>query len=169
MISRAIDVIEIRDCELQPQTVIERLQSNLEQRWAGKESVDFVHSGPKALRPGHLMQVEPSIAALNFPGLNEALIDLTLHTQLDEPQFTSTVPVVGKLIVAIRSLWNRVSTKWYVLPMLWQQSDVNTRTATVLSSMAQWQEIQAQHTAALQHKVAKLEARLAKLESEEYR
>jgi hypothetical protein len=52
----------------------------------------------------------------------------TIH----EVAFTSQVPVLGKLIVAIRSLWNSVATKWYVRPMIQQQNVFNAQVANYL-------------------------------------
>jgi hypothetical protein len=46
---------------------------------------------------------------------------------IQEQPFTSQVPVLGRLIVAIRDLWNSVSTKWYVRPMIHQQSAFNAQ------------------------------------------
>ncbi len=47
--------------------------------------------------------------------------------QLQEPSFHSQVPLLGRLIVAVRTLWNNVATRWYVLPLLQQQNDINRR------------------------------------------
>jgi hypothetical protein len=46
---------------------------------------------------------------------------------VQERPFTSQVPVLGRLVVAVRSLWNSVATKWYVLPLIQQQTDFNIR------------------------------------------
>jgi GT2 family glycosyltransferase len=46
---------------------------------------------------------------------------------IQERPFTSNVPVLGRLIVAIRSLWNSVSTKWYVRPLIQQQIVFNAQ------------------------------------------
>jgi GT2 family glycosyltransferase len=56
--------------------------------------------------------------------------DATL-TQLDQlvqlrPQFfQSRVPVIGPLIAAFRTQWNRVATEWYLQPILRQQTHFN--------------------------------------------
>ncbi len=48
---------------------------------------------------------------------------------LQERPFTSRGAVFGRLIVAVRSLWNSVSTKWYVRPLVQQQTVFNIRHA----------------------------------------
>jgi hypothetical protein len=100
-----------------------------------------------------------------FPGLNESLAELFAAGYLREPDFTSRVPVAGGLVVAVRRMWNWMSTKWYVRPILGQQSDVNAHTARLLSDLAQWQQMQARHVLELEARVAELESRLAEQEA----
>ncbi len=70
-------------------------------------------------------------------GLRSAPLELVLHSQtIQEHPFTSQVPVVGKMIVAVRSLWNSVATKWYVRPMLQQQNVFNAQVANYLSLLS---------------------------------
>jgi hypothetical protein len=44
---------------------------------------------------------------------------------LREHVFSSQVPLFGPLIAAVRTVWNSVATKWYVRPVLHQQSVFN--------------------------------------------
>ena len=44
---------------------------------------------------------------------------------VEEPTFSSSAPVVGRLIAKLRGLWNSVATRWYVLSVLEQQNSVN--------------------------------------------
>ncbi len=39
--------------------------------------------------------------------------------------FTSKLPLIGPVIVWFRSAWNSVSTRWYLAPLLQQQSEFN--------------------------------------------
>ncbi len=39
--------------------------------------------------------------------------------------FCSKVPVIGSLIAAFRHCWNRISTEWYIRPLLQQQIEFN--------------------------------------------
>jgi hypothetical protein len=52
--------------------------------------------------------------------------------RLREPAFTSGAPVIGPLIVRARRAWNWMSTKWYVRPVLDQQSQFNALTVEAL-------------------------------------
>ncbi len=55
--------------------------------------------------------------------------DLDTLAQLRPQPFRSGVPVIGPLIVAFRTQWNRVATEWYLRPILSQQTRFNA-TAT---------------------------------------
>ncbi len=50
--------------------------------------------------------------------------------ELREQSFYSDKPVLGRLIVWFRTLWNNVATRWYVLPLLQQQTAINQRLQT---------------------------------------
>ncbi|MCS7220900.1 MAG: hypothetical protein RML36_14510 [Anaerolineae bacterium] len=52
---------------------------------------------------------------------------------LREHQFRSRVPLIGPLIARFREMWNNVSTRWYVWPLIQQQSEVNHRLAALLA------------------------------------
>jgi len=44
---------------------------------------------------------------------------------LPEHVFSSPVPLFGPLIARFRDLWNSIATKWYVSPLIRQQSEFN--------------------------------------------
>ena len=44
---------------------------------------------------------------------------------VEERPFTSQTPVIGPLLVWFRTQWNKISTKWYVRPLLAQQNQFN--------------------------------------------
>lgn len=48
--------------------------------------------------------------------------------QVQERPFTSTTPLVGPLLVWLRTAWNNVSTKWYVRSVIQQQNKFNLLT-----------------------------------------
>lgn len=152
--------LEIRDPEIDAQALLRRVTEGIAQRRAaGAYDLDVVAAGPGSLRPGRQTPAGRSTAA-EFPGLNESLAELIARGHLYEPGFHSQTPVMGQLIVAVRRLWNWMSTKWYVRPILAQQSDVNLRTARLLCDLAQWQQMESQRLPELEAKVAELEARL---------
>jgi hypothetical protein len=57
----------------------------------------------------------------------------TLH----ESPFTSGVPVLGPVIVWFRTLWNNVATRWYVRPLIHQQSLFNAAVMAQLQAQAE--------------------------------
>jgi hypothetical protein len=158
------DVIEIRDPEIDQEAIRRRVQAQIAQRLAaGGYGPDPATLGPRSLR--QLGTEKPGAWPIEFPGLNQALIELIADSSLHEPTFTSSVPLVGPAIVIVRRLWNWMSTKWYVRPLIWQQSTINERISAIISKVAQWQEIDAQRLAELEARVGELEARLAEWES----
>lgn len=42
-----------------------------------------------------------------------------------EQPFTSSTPVIGPLIVWLRTAWNNMAARWYVLGMFQQQNEFN--------------------------------------------
>jgi hypothetical protein len=53
---------------------------------------------------------------------------------IEERPFRSDKPLVGPLIVWVRRMWNGVSTRWYVRPLIEQQNEVNRRLAEELAA-----------------------------------
>ncbi|MEZ4593426.1 MAG: hypothetical protein R3D55_20105 [Chloroflexota bacterium] len=104
--------------------------------------------GPEKLRPG-----QTAVAPSTTETLNRLMIDLLAQEPLHEKPFTSAVPVLGPVIVAFRTAWNWLSTRWYVLPIMQQQARLNQQMLLVLNELAQRQELDAQ-------RIAELEARL---------
>lgn len=156
-------IIEIRDPALAPEKILHQVRARIEHRMAqGGYGPDPAHLGPEALRAMPAPSAESPLS--EFPGLDEALFHLASNTALSEPRFTSGVPVIGPLIVGVRRWWNWMSTKWYVLPILQQQSQINAQVSTVLEGLAQWHMLNAAILTQLQARVADLEARLERLE-----
>ncbi len=55
---------------------------------------------------------------------------------LPEPRLSSSVPVLGPLVVALRRFWNWLATRWYVRPVFDQQSTFNERLVLSLNEVA---------------------------------
>lgn len=109
---------------------------------------------------------------------------LRRKAKLSEPDFTSGAPAIGGLLVGVRRLWNWMSTKWYVRPIIEQQSEFNELAVSQLESLLRRREeelregrreLRAVERAAidaerlsvrLQRDLVRLEARLRYLESE---
>lgn len=80
---------------------------------------------------------------------------------LPEHRFRSRVPLIGPLIAHLREMWNNVSTRWYVQPLIHQQSEVNHRLIAVLAAHeAEIQEATSRLTS-YEASLRALEARLA--------
>jgi hypothetical protein len=161
-------IIEIRDPMLDGETIAQRVRQRVAQRRAeSANNLDPTAVGPESLRPACRASAEDTVAAMvDFPGIRESLAELIAGAHLYEPDFASRVPAFAPLIIAVRRMWNWMSTKWYVRPVLRQQSNVNARTARIISDLAQWHELDARRLWQLETRVAELEARLARAESE---
>lgn len=80
-----------------------------------------------------------SFAVLRDPSLNfkQVLAVLADGYQLKEHTFESHVPILGKVIAWVRSFLVSLATKWYVLPVLHQQTLFNQATLHALSQVDQ--------------------------------
>lgn len=116
-------IIEIRDPEIDVERVMDRIRENVARRRAEgayQEDLDAIASGVFA-------EVVPETVDDDRAGgvLALTLSELESHWMIREQPFASGVPVLGHVIVAIRNLWNWMSTKWYVQPLLQQQVGFN--------------------------------------------
>ncbi len=59
------------------------------------------------------------------PDLSRVLDELQARSELKEQPFASQTPIVGRLVARFREAWNSISTKWYVRPVMHQQSQFN--------------------------------------------
>jgi hypothetical protein len=82
--------------------------------------------------------------------------------ELQEHRFSSQVPLLGGLLAAFRRAWNGVAAKWYVRPLIQQQSEFNTQLVRFL-------EGQSRDTAENIRELTSLAERLAQLESADER
>jgi len=81
-------------------------------------------------------------------GFEQSLAALRDGYQLKEHTFESQIPIVGKLIARARSFLVSLATKWYVLPVLHQQTLFNQNALHALSMLNQHvQHTQSQHLA----------------------
>ncbi len=146
------DVIKINDSTLDKASVQKLIQSRIADM---PDIPDLSQTGPKKLHA--VPQKPPDPAAEDAPAFSYTVMDLIENTAIREPEFESEAPIIGPLIVKFRQLWNWMSTRWYVLPIIRQQSDVNMQQAIMLMEMAQLQALNARHIADLQEKTNRLE------------
>ncbi|MBN1875286.1 MAG: hypothetical protein JXA33_13745 [Anaerolineae bacterium] len=65
-------------------------------------------------------------------GLRGRIVNLESQMLLKEQPFTSNTPVIGRFIIVVRTFWNWMSTKWYLIPLLRQQNEYNMLVAQTL-------------------------------------
>jgi hypothetical protein len=80
------------------------------------------------------------------------------HHAVRELPFESSTPVVGRLIVALRTVWNNVACKWHVRKLLIQQNAYNLDVLQTLQSLAALAQQQEERIAALEAELAALRA-----------
>lgn len=68
---------------------------------------------------------------------HDPLAELRRQAHLREFEFTSNVPLIGGLIAWFRNAWNSMSTKWYVRPLMAQQTAINLALVDQLASLQQ--------------------------------
>ncbi len=159
VIMPATKVIEIHDPEVDMAQVRHQLAARLQQQSAaGGYGPPVQELGPAALRRSPRSPARRTAATAQ---LDQLLIRLNTTGQLHAPAFQSGAPVIGRVIVAIRRAWNWMSTKWYVQPIMTQQTEHNQLVTLSLSELAQWQELYEQRLAEVQQRLVELEQRLA--------
>jgi hypothetical protein len=94
---------------------------------------------------------------------------------IHEMPFRSQLPVLGSVIVRLRTLWNDVATRWYVRPLVEQQNTFNQAVVDALAAqeaalqaldvrlqtMEAWLIEQDREKAQLAHDVGDLAAQVA--------
>jgi len=97
---------------------------------------------------------------------------------VEERPFTSHMPMLGTVIIKLRTWWNNIATTWYVRPLLTQQNEFNSKMVQTIEQQEQRLIAQDQEKVdltrevsrlttqilALNQQIQSLEARLAGLE-----
>ena len=86
-----------------------------------------------------------------MPLNSNLLAELKNRQEIHERGFVSGVPIIGPLIVWIRTQWNNVATRWYVLPLVQQQNEFNRQLVATLEDIRE-------HLAALEENLADLDS-----------
>ena len=73
--------------------------------------------------------------AWQSPFLSEANTESSLETKaiVEERPFVSQVPIIGKIIAQLRTVWGNIAMKQYVRELLWQQNEFNQLITTYLN------------------------------------
>jgi hypothetical protein len=115
------EIVEIRDPEVDVEAIMARVRENVARRRAEgayQEDLDAIAGEVFAA----VLQPKPSAPA-RWPATGPAadtLAEMNNRWMVHEVPFTSQTPVVGPLIVAVRTFWNWMSTKWYIQGILQQ-------------------------------------------------
>jgi len=126
------DIIEIRDPAVDVNALMATVRENVARRRAeGAYSEDL-----DAIAAEVFATVPAAPAGPAQSPLSRSLADANARWIVREMPFRSQTPVLGRAIVAVRSLWNWVSTKWYVRAILTQQVGFNGTTVQVLNELA---------------------------------
>jgi hypothetical protein len=126
-------IIEIRDPEIDVEQVMARIRANVARRWAEgayQEDLDAIAAEVYA----GIVTEHPAVASEGGV-LALTLSELDAHWMIREQPFVSRVPILGPAIVAVRSFWNWMSTKWYVQSLLQQQVAFNALLVRALHEM----------------------------------
>ena len=83
---------------------------------------------------------------------------------LAEPAFVSNAPLVGPAIVGFRRVWNWMSTKWYVRPLVQQQNEFNELVVDSLGAVESSAVDSERAVVQLSRDVALLESQLWRIE-----
>ena len=83
---------------------------------------------------------------------------------LAEPAFVSNAPLVGPAIVGFRRVWNWMSTKWYVRPLVQQQNEFNELVVESLGAVESSAVDSERAVVQLSRDVALLESQLRRIE-----
>jgi hypothetical protein len=92
----------------------------------------WIRNGPSAQQPSAQDAASP-LARLDL--LRDLVADMDSKRWVKPQPFASSAPVVGPLVVAVRSAWNWMSTKWYILPLLEQQNRFNVSVARLWAEL----------------------------------
>ena len=105
--------------------------------------------------------VVPCIIAMEEIDMNDDW--LHQNATVEERPFTSQMPLLGPLIAWFRTQWNKVSTKWYVRPLLAQQNEFNRLIVHQIEQHDWWLTTQDREQTDLSHDVALLTTQLTQL------
>ncbi len=149
------NTIKIKDSALDKIDIQNRLQA------VSVETIsipDLAQTGSEKL---HATVESPDYTTNRKPNSDYTFVELINNVAIKEPEFTSSVPIIGIIIVKFRQLWNWMSTRWYVLPIIEQQSDVNFQMSITLMEMSQLQTSNRRQIANLETKINDLEKQIS--------
>jgi hypothetical protein len=91
-------------------------------------------------------------------------MDSSQRWSVSEVGFTSEKPVVGPLLVRFRTLWNQISTRWYVLPIIQQVNVILEQIYRRIRDISEWLAAMDREQTRLRRSLAEAQLRIAHLE-----
>jgi hypothetical protein len=85
---------------------------------------------------------------------------LQTTSTLQETSFRSHLPVIGPLIAWFRAAWNSVSIKWYVRPLIAQQSEFNVLVVGQLRNIAEQLNSQETRLGGIERQIGEVDRRI---------
>jgi len=82
---------------------------------------------------------------------------------VQERPFTSQTPIVGNLLVWLRTRWLNMAARWYVRPLIQQQNQLNRQFLAHMQALDGWLITQDRDQAILQRETAVLTTQLVSL------
>lgn len=98
------------------------------------------------------------MSSQDLPDVGQAI-----EWEVQEKPFFSSMPLIGPLVVRLRTAWNNVATKWYVRLVLEQQNAFNRLTTDQTSALSAQLVEQDRQGSEMAHDIAQLTAQIAQL------
>jgi hypothetical protein len=160
------DIIEIRDPAVDVESLMATVRANVARRRAeGAYSEDLDSIAAEVFGEALAMQSSPSAIAGGTGDLVATVAELNQRWMVREVPFSSNVPLIGPVIVAVRKAWNWMSAKWYVRPILHQLVGFNALVVAAFNESAAAQKDLAEELNRQQAEMALLRQEIERLQA----
>ncbi len=150
-------ILLLRDSDLDRSMILRRVQQAiLDCQAAGGYGPDVTTLGPEILRPTSTEDDRDPEEHDSLLQVQQTVDELLAKSRLQEPGFDSSVPLLGPLVVAVRRLWNWISTKWYVRGWMSQQVAFNAEVVSAVGEVLWIQESNRQRLQELEAEIERL-------------
>lgn len=120
------EIFEIRDPQVDVEALMRTVRENVARRRAeGAYTEDLDAIAAQVFQDSFGVAATLPSAAADQASITPTLADLNTRWAVREVPFTSHSAIIGPVIVAVRTFWNWMSTKWYVRSILQQQIGFN--------------------------------------------
>jgi hypothetical protein len=161
------DVIEIRDPEVDVEAIMAQVRQNVARRRAEgayQEDIDAIADEVFAEVIG-AQGTNLASAGANDP-ISIVLAELNARWMVREMPFRSQMPLFGPLIVAVRTGWNWMSTRWYVQAIVQQVIQFNVTVVTAFNEVVSSQQRLAEEVRQVKARCEQQQEEIAMLQEE---